>query len=169
MYHVTLTEEQRRELNHRAHQAYVAPCLRDRLEMLRLSDAGWSVPRIAQHLSQHQQTVRRWIKAFLSGGFDALTDKPHGGKQSALTPVMLQAIRAEIARGERTWNAGQVAPWLHEKYGVCLSTDRMRVHLKRAGLVYKRTSRSLKHKQNAQQVAAKQATLTTLEKGARPN
>ena len=82
---------------------------------------------------------------------------------------MLQAIGEEIARGERTWNAGQVAPWLQEKYGVCLSTDRMRVHLKRAGLVYKRTRRSLKHKQNAQQVAAKQATLTTLEKGAMPN
>ena len=58
MYRVTLTAEQRIELDRRAHQAGVAPCTRDRLEMLRLSDAGWSIPKIARHLRQHEQTVR---------------------------------------------------------------------------------------------------------------
>ncbi len=33
--------------------------------MVRLSDAGWRIPRIAIHLNQHEQTVRYWIKAFL--------------------------------------------------------------------------------------------------------
>ena len=40
MYRITLTDEQRRELRERAHRAGLAPSTRDRLEMVRLSDAG---------------------------------------------------------------------------------------------------------------------------------
>ena len=76
MYRITLTAEQRDELRQRTCQAGLAPSTRDRLEMVRLSDAGWSVPRIARHFGQHEQTVRSWIKAFLAGGFDALPNKP---------------------------------------------------------------------------------------------
>ena len=66
MYRVTLTPEQREELRQRARQAGLAPSPRDRLEMVRLADAGWGVPQIARHLGQHEQTVRTWIKAFLA-------------------------------------------------------------------------------------------------------
>ncbi|MGH7745600.1 MAG: helix-turn-helix domain-containing protein, partial [Candidatus Dormibacteria bacterium] len=98
----------------RAHtrQVGLAPSTRDRLEMVRLSDAGWSVPRIARHLSQHEQTVRAWIKAFLGGGFAALATKPRGGKQSALTAPLIDRVRAEVARGARTWTAAQLADWV---------------------------------------------------------
>jgi hypothetical protein len=67
MYRITLTDEQRHELRERARQRGIAPSTRDRLEMVCLSDAGWSVPRIRQahHLGQHEQTVRAWIYTFL--------------------------------------------------------------------------------------------------------
>jgi transposase len=168
MYRVTLTNEQRAELQRRARQAGMAPRTRDRLEMVRLADAGWSVPKIARHLGQHEQTVRSWIKAFLAGGFDALPNKPRGGKQSLLTAAMLDTVRTEVAKGLRTWTAGQIADWVAEQHGVRLSTGRMRLHLKRAKLSYKRTSRSLKHKQKPEEVADRKATLETLEKGAMP-
>ena len=58
MYTVTLTDEQRQELHRRTRQPGIVPSTRDRLEMVRLSDAGWSVPTIARHLGQHEQTVR---------------------------------------------------------------------------------------------------------------
>jgi len=132
--------------------------------MVRLSDAGWSVPRIAHHLGQHEQTVRAWIKAFLAAGFDALPNKPRGGKHSALTPVILDAVRAELAKGTRTWTASQLADWIAEHHAVCLSADRVRFHLKRAKLTWQRTSRSLKHKQDPLEVAERQAVLTDLAK-----
>ncbi len=135
--------------------------------MVRLSDAGWSVPRIARHLGQHEQTVRLWIKAFLHGGFAALPNKPRGGKHSALTPAILAAIRAELATGERTWTAAQLAAWVAEHHGVRLSTDRLRVHLRRAKLSWQRTSRSLNHKQDPIEVAARQIELTEREKKGR--
>src|SRR3712207_2705050 len=108
MYRITLTDEQRHELQRRTRHPATAPSTRTRLEMVPLSDAGCSVPRIARHLGLHEQTVRAWIKAFLAGDFDALVNKPRGGKHSALTPAMVDAIRAEVSKGDRTWTAGQL-------------------------------------------------------------
>ena len=159
MYRITLTDEQRRELRARTRQAGLAPSTRDRLEMVRLSDTGWSVPRIARHLGQHEQTVRAWIKAFLRGGFDALPNKPRGGKQSALTAPVLEAVRAEVATGERTWTAAQLADWIAERHGVRLSADRLRRHLHRARISWQRTSRTLRHKQDPDEVAERRAVL----------
>ncbi len=168
MYRIILTDGQRHELNRRTRQRGLAPSTRDRLEMVRLSDAGWSVPRIARHLDQHEQTVRAWIKAFLTGGFAALPNKPRGGKHSAVTPAMLDAVRTAVAHGQRTWTAAQIADWVAEHYSVRISAGRMRLHLKRAKISYQRTSRSLKHKQKPEEVAERKATLDALEKKGRP-
>ena len=168
MYRIALTDEQRQELRTRTRHVGLAPSTRDRLEMVRLSDAGWSVPTIARHLGQHEQTVRAWIKAFLDGGFDALPNKPRGGKQSALTVSILDAVRAELAKGGRTWTASQLADWVAEHHGVRLSTDRLRVHLRRAQISWQRTSRTLKHKQDPVEVAERQAALAELAKKGMP-
>jgi transposase len=164
MYRVILTDDQRQDLRQRTRQAGLASSTRDRLEMVCLSDAGWSVPKIAHHLGLHEQTVRAWIKAFLDAGFDALPNKPRGGKHSALTSAMLETVRAQVAKRERTWTAAQLADWVDEQHGVRLSTDRMRVHLRRAKISWQRTSRSLKHKQDPEEVATKQAALDALQK-----
>ena len=168
MYRIALTDAQRQDLRARTRHVGLAPSTRDRLEMVRLSDAGWSVPRIAHHLGQHEQTVRAWIKAFLQGGFDALPNKPRGGKQSALTPAILDAVRAELANGVRTWTAAQLAAWVAEHHGVHVSTDRLRVHLRRAKLSWQRTSRTLTPKQDPDEVAERQAVLEEFEKKGLP-
>ena len=167
MYRITLSHDQHEELRERTRQAGLAVSTRDRLEMVRLSDAGWSVPRIARHLGQHEHTVRTWIKAFLDGGFDALPNKPRGGKQSAVTGAMLEAVRAEVATGTRTWTAAQLAAWVAERHGVRLSADRLRIHLRRARISWQRTSRTLRHKQDPAEVAEREAVLTDLAKKGR--
>jgi transposase len=167
MYRVTLTADQRQELQRRTRLKGLAPATRDRLEMVRLSDAGWSVPKIAHHLGLHHQTVRAWIKAFLTAGFDALPNKPRGGKTSRLTPAMLESIRAELAKAERTWSSPQLADWLAEHHGHRISPGRLRVHLKRVNLSSQRTSCSLKHKQDPEQLAERKAALEALAKKGR--
>ncbi len=168
MYRVKLSDNEREELKRRAHEPGVMPRTRDRLEMVRLSDAGWSIPKIALHLDLSESCVRRWIKRFLVGGFDALPDQPHVGQSSALTPEMLQKVRAEIEKGERTWSAGQIAEWTHAQFGVQRSSQWLSKLLKREALSYKRTSRSLKHKQDPQAVEEKAIELALLEKGGMP-
>jgi putative transposase len=164
MYRITLTDEQRRDLQRRTRAPGLPAATRDRLEMIRLSDAGWSVPKIARHLGLHEQTVRIWIKVFLASGFDALPNKPHARPHSALTPELLTVARTMMRASGRTWTGGQLAAWLATEHGVQLSASRVRYHLRRAGLSYQRTSRSLRHKQDLAAVAAHQAAAAVAEK-----
>jgi transposase len=165
VYRIHLTEEQRRELTRRAHTPGLAWRTRDRLEMVRLSDAGFSIPKIAQLLSVSQVRIRYWIKRFLAEGFDALPDLPHLGQTSALTQEILDRLTAELQRTQRTWTAQQIADWMAEHHGLRLTADYLARRLKRAKLSYKRTARSLKHKQDPEQVERQRALLATLEKG----
>lgn len=155
MYRVHLTEAQREELRHRTRVPGLMPRTRDRLEMVRLSDAGFSIPRIAVHLGICEKRVRHWIKTFLTGGFDALPDRPHLGQHSALTPKMEEGIRQQMRKEPRTWTAAQVADWLAQQFGVGLTPDYLARRLKRAQIAYKRTGRSLHHKQDSEQVSKK--------------
>jgi transposase len=167
LYRVHLTEEQRRELTRRGRASGLAPRTRERLEMVRLAAAGWSIPRIAQHLQRSEPTVRTWIKRFLAGGWDALADAPHLGPPSRLSAALLEALRQHVRQSHRTWTAGQLADWLQEQHGLRLSPAHLGRQLKRAKLRVQRTSRNLKHKQNPAEVARKAAELKTLEKGER--
>ena len=165
MYRIHLTEQQKNEMHQRMHSPTLAPRMRERLEMIRLSDKGWSVPKIAVHLDQHQQTVRHWVKAFQTGGFGTLADKPHTGKKSAITPQVLDAVREWLTAGKQTWNARQIAAEVTAQYGIVRSLDHWQRALRKQGLTYKRTRRSLRHKQNAAQVAQKTEELDTLKRG----
>ena len=167
MYRVTLTDAQRDELHRRAHAPGVAPRTRDRLEMVRLSAAGWSPPQIAVHLQISEQRVRHYLKAFLAGGFDALPDRPHPGMASPLSPVMEEAIRQELRKDERTWTAPQLAEWVATECGVRLTPDALARRLKRARIAWKRTSRSLRHKQKPEEVAAKKEERAAQDKRGR--
>jgi len=164
MYRVRLNDAQHQELNRRAHAPGVKPRTRDRLEMVRLSAVGWRIPRIAVHLGVCEKRVRHWIKAFLQGGFDALPDQPHPGQQSSLTPAMEEAIRQELRRTTQTWTAQQIADWVAAQFGVRLHPEYLAQRLKRARIAYKRTGRSLKHKQDPDAVADKQAEMEGHEK-----
>jgi transposase len=165
MYRVHLTEEQHQQLHQRAHRPDVAPRTRDRLEMVRLSAMGWAIPKIARHLDQHEQTVRSWIKAFLDGGFEALADKPHTGQKSGITPEILAAVAEWLTKGDRTWNARQIAAEVTARYGITRSLAQWHRLLRRLRLTYKRTRRSLRHKQNAVEVAKKTEEIDTLKRG----
>jgi transposase len=165
MYRVRLNEDQQTELRRRAHQSQVAPRVRDRREMVRLGGMGWSIPKIALHLGQQEQTVRFWIKAFLEGGLDALTDKPPTGQQSAVTPEIMAAVKEWLTAGNRTWNARQIAQEVAARYGLSRSVSHWRRPLRRQDLTYKRTKRTLRHKQDPQAVAAKTAEIAALKRG----
>jgi transposase len=165
MYRVPLSEAEREELDRRAHAPGVMPRTRDRRERVRLSDAGWSVPKIAQHLRRREKRGRHWLQVYLREGFDGLPDREHVGQRSALTAEKVAALRAEMGKGERTWTAKQVGEWLAMAHGVGLGGDWRRRLLRGAGVSYQRTSRSVTHKQKAEEVEAKVADIELLKKG----
>lgn len=147
---VRLTPEQRDDLNQQARARTIPPRRRERLEMVRLSDVGQTIPQIAQTLGHHDQTVRKYLKAFLADGFAALPDRPISGRPSALTRADLDALGhlldVAATRGE-TWTTPRLRQWLATERGVWISTGRLGVLLRRERLRWKRTKHSVRHLQ----------------------
>lgn len=149
---VRLTPEQRDELNQRARARDVAPRLRDRLEMVRLSDLGQTIPQIAQTLGAHQQTVRKHLKAFGAEGFAALSDQPSPGRPPTVTRADLDALGHlldEAATQGQTWTKTRLARWLAQERGVLVTPQHLGVLLRRERFRWKRTKRSVRHLQKA--------------------
>ncbi len=165
MYRVQLTEAQRDERIRRTRTPGLKRRTRDRLEYLRLADAGISVPQIARLFRADEDAVRYWVKRFLHRGFDALEDAPHPGQSSRLSPAAIAALRERLDRQDRTWTRQQLADWLAETHGLRFTADHLGFLLRRAGLSSHRTERSLRHAQDPDQVAERRADLETVEKG----
>ena len=160
LYVIRLTPEQRAELNRRAREREVPPRLRDRLEMVRLSDLGWSAPKIAASLGLHEQTVREYVKAFLVGGLGALPDKPVPGRPATLTeahPDAAERLLDEAAARGETWTLPRPAGWLCRTHRVVISPERLGVRLRERDSRWKRTKRSVRHKQSDPELQARAA------------
>ena len=160
-------------MQRRARERAIAPALRDRLEMLRLSDLGRSVPQIARDLDVHEQTVRKYVKAFLAAeaeapgsGWDVLPDRPRPGRPPTLTETHLLAVErlldAAAARGERTWTAPQLVRWLDETHGIPVRPKYLSERLRQRKFRWKRTKRTVQHKADPDRQAQARADLAAL-------
>jgi transposase len=123
------------------------PRVRDRIEMVLLSDAGWSPPRIAEHLDYCGQTVRDALRAFLARGPEALYPFRSGPPpDTAHRDHVAEELRRLLAE-DRTWTSRQLAGALAGR-GIALGARQVRRHLKRIKAGYRRTAQTLKHKQD---------------------
>src|SRR5215210_1168819 len=146
MIRVRLTEAQRAELHAQTRAPGLRARVRDRLEMLRLSDSGQSAPKIAHLLGYHPKTVRAPLRAFLAGSFAALPDPPRSVRPPTITETHLAALERLLDETTRTWTAPQLACWLKTTYQVQVTPDHLRVLLKQRRFRWKRTKRSVQHK-----------------------
>jgi len=163
---VLLSDDQRADLNRRLRAPTTAPRVRERLEMVRLSSLGHTIPVIARTLGLHHQTVRKYLKLFQTSGIDALADRPRSGRPRVVTDQHLTALTALLdtaANGERTWTAPQLVAWLHDQFAITVSAGWLAELLKTRHYRWKRTYRSVRHKQsNATLQHRKRADLETL-------
>src|SRR6516164_10029106 len=81
------------------------PKVRDRLEMVLLSDAGWSAPRIAAHLGYCGQTVRDRLRAFLARGLDALYPFRPGPAPDLAHRDRVAEELTRLLTEDRTWTS----------------------------------------------------------------
>jgi transposase len=165
MIHVELTPAQRDELRTCTREPGIVPRTRDRLEMIRLSDAGWSIPRIAGHLGCHEHTVRKDVKAFLAAGFAALPDRPRPGRPPTVTEAHLVALETVIDAGGRTWTTRQLVEWLAQEHGARVHPDHLSRLLRARRFGWQRTVTSVAHKRrDPEAYDAKVAELDALKK-----
>lgn len=165
MLRTSLTESQRSELQilRRTDLSGVA---RDRLEMVFLSDAGWSPPRIARHLGRHPHTVRSALKGYAARGTAAFDPDTPGPDPDHARRDQVTARLRDLLGQDRTWTSRQLADALGPGIGIGHRQTRRYLGLLKAG--YRRTAQTLEHKQDAAKVARAKAVLTNLKKKSRP-
>jgi putative transposase len=139
---------------------------RDRLEMVLLSAAGWSAPKIAGHLGRHPHTVRAALKGFAARGAaafypDTPGPDPDHGRRAAVTGKL-----SELLGRDRTWTARQLADALGPDIGIGHRQTRRYLALLKAG--YRRTAQTVGHKQDPNKVERAEGVLAGLKKKSRP-
>jgi putative transposase len=166
MIRLTLNDDQRAGLLAARRDPTFGPPERDRVEMVLLSAAGWSPPAIAQHLGYCAATVRTVLKGFPRTGVAGLRRQRSGPpKDLARRAQVLAALDRRLDQ-PRTWTAAQLAAALQEE-GIRLSTRQTRKYLRLLGARWRRTARSLRHKQDPARVERAERVLAHLKKGRR--
>jgi putative transposase len=161
MIRIHLTDDQRAALQI-LRQTDLPSAARTRLEMVFLSDAGWSAPKIAQHLGNHPHTVRSALKGFRERGTAAFhPDKP-GPEPDRDRRAMVTAKLSELLGRERTWTGRQLADALGPDVGIGHRQTRRYLALLKAG--YRRTAQTVSHKQDPKKVERAETVLSNLKK-----
>jgi transposase len=104
---------------------------RDRAHMLRLNAQGWNVPVIADMFECHPHTVRATLRRWETGGLGGLWEAPGRGAKPKWQAADLEYIETCLAEDARTYNSVQLAKKLKTERAVDLSSDRLRVLLKK--------------------------------------
>ncbi len=164
MLRIILTPDQRAAAQAARRDPTRNPLERDRVAMVLLSADGWRPPAIAQHLDYHAATVRHALKAYQAQGLAGLWHQRPGPPPDTARRVQVTAALDRLLDEPRTWTAAQLAQALRLE-GIRLSTRQTRRYLQGMGAKWRRTVRSLRHKQNPAKVARAKRVLAMLGKG----
>ncbi len=166
MLRLTLTATDRDVLQRLRRDATLTPLERDHVEFLLLAGEGWSAPRIGKHLHRCAASVRTLLKRFPTEGPACVRCQPPGPPaNSARRAQITAALDARLAE-PRTWTAAQLRTALAEQ-DIPLSVRQLRKYLQPMAN-WRRTVRSLRHKQDPAKVATAERQLAVLEKRGTP-
>ena len=165
MLRTSLTDSQRSELQ-TLRRTDLPAVARDRLEMVLMSAAGWSPPKIAEYLGRHPHTVRAALKGFAARGTEAFYPDAPGPDPDHERRAAVTGKLSELLGQERTWTAGQLADALGPDIGIGHRQTRRYLALLKAG--YRRTAQTVGHKQDPKKVERAQTVLAGLKKKSRP-
>jgi putative transposase len=161
MLRIHLTDSQRSDLQ-ALRRSDLPAVARDRLEMVLLSDAGWSPPRIAAHLGRHPHTVRAALKGFGGRGTKAFYPDAPGPDPDHDRRARVAGRLAELLGQDRTWTSRQLADALGPDVGIGHRQTRRYLALLKAG--YRRTAQTVGHKQDPKKVGRAEVVLAGLKK-----
>ncbi|WP_169268660.1 MULTISPECIES: IS630 family transposase [Brasilonema] len=136
--------------------------VKDRAEVIRLSAHGWYIEKIAAHFNWTAQTVREVLHKWQKLGMNGLWEKPGRGGKARWVETDMVFLEECLEKDPRTYNSVQLAQKLEQERSVKLSPDWLRQVLKK-GVIWKRTRKSHKGKQDPVIQQIKQADLEMLE------
>ncbi len=135
---IRLTEQEDARLREIEQAPYFKPKVRLRAQVLRLSHRGSNLQTVSAYTGRSRASVGRDLDRFEERGFEGLFDGRAPGNPPRITEEMRSFMETKL-REERTWNATQLAEVLAESFGVDLTPEAVRQHLRSMGYSWKRT------------------------------
>lgn len=163
MLRLQLTDDDRAAVQALRCDPSLSPAERDRVEMVCLADAGWIAPTIATHLGYNPVTVRRLLRRFPATGVAGLRRKLPGRPPDTERRAQVETALGTLLDRDRTWTAAQLAEALGAEFAIALSARQTRKYLGRMA-AWRRTVRTLRHKQDPAKVDRAEQVLGALKK-----
>ncbi len=105
------------------------------LHAILLLDSGQNAEAVSRILHVHPKTLKRWVKAFASGGEAALTSFNYVGGDGWLTDEQQQQFTIWLDADVRS--TAEAIVWVEKEFGYSYSDSGMRKLLKRLDYRYK--------------------------------
>lgn len=137
--HIRLTEEEDAQLREIEQDPYLKPKVRLRAQVLRLSNGGSNMEKIASYTGRSPASIARDFDRWSERGFEGLADGAAPGNPPRITTEMESFMEEKLSEEERTWNATQLAEVLKEEFGLEVTPEAVRQHLHSMGYSWKRT------------------------------
>jgi transposase len=136
--HIRLTEEEDARLREVEQDPYLKPKVRLRAQVLRLSNRGSNMEKIASYTGRFAASVARDLDCWSERGLEGLADGTAPGNPPRITGEMKEYMEERLSE-ERTWNATQLAEAVEEEFGLVVTPEAVRQHLLSMGYSWKRT------------------------------
>ena len=136
--YIRLTEEEDVRLREIEQAPYFKPKVRLRAQVLRLSHRGSNVQSISAYTGRSRASIARDLDRWEERGFEGLLDGTAPGNPPRITQEARTFMEGKLSE-ERTWNATQLAEALGESFGVEVTPEAVRQHLRSMGYSWKRT------------------------------
>jgi transposase len=136
--HIRLTDEEDVRLREIEQAPYFKPKVRLRAQILRLSHRGYNMQAISAYTGRSRASIARDLDRFKERGFEGLLDGKAPGNPPRITEEAREFMEERLSE-DRTWNATQLAEALGEDFGVKVTSEAVRQHLRSMGYAWKRT------------------------------
>lgn len=137
--HIRLTDEEDAQLREIEQDPYLKPKVRLRSQVLRLSNRGSNMRKIASYTGRSPASIARDFDRWSERGLEGLADGAAPGNPPRITTRMDAFMEEKLSEEERTWNATQLAGVLKEEFGLEVTSEAVRQHLLSMGFSWKRT------------------------------
>ncbi len=158
---------------HRLTRSDPDPRVRHRAQVLLLVAQGQSVSAVARLFATAGHCVRTWRERFLAEGRAGLLDRPRRGRPPKLDEDDLVWLCQALDHTPQdygllvtTWSIRELQALVQHERGVEVSVYTLHRVVQALGYRYRRPRHDLRHRQDAEAVAAAQQVLDWLEKKA---
>ena len=136
--HIQLTQEEDAQLREIEQDPYLKPKVRLRAQVLRLSNRGSNMEKIASYTGRSPSSIARDFDRWRERGLEGLADGAAPGNPPRITQEARRLMEQRLSE-ERTYNATQLAEVLQEELSVVVTPEAVRQHLHSMGYSWKRT------------------------------